>query len=1048
MAALDFPINPTLNERYPATPVPGIATYTWDGEKWIVINGDAGGGGDVITGPVTGDASDIAFTPTGTIEATNVQDAIVEVSVEGGTSGDYLPLTGGTVTGTLVVNEDLSVVGNISAGNGIDAPFITANSKLEVYGGTFLIGNTSINGNIDVTGNGSFDKVTLTGELTIAAPAFNSNIIMNAPDSTHSNFIYGKRAGLELWRIVPGASTTGDFTVMQFDDAGNWVVGQQPLTIAHTTGLITVKADPTAALGVATKQYVDAHAGGGGGITEAPVDGHQYARQNLQWTEITIATSAEYIGNSVPTKMLTSGAVWGAAASVEQLTVLAEVTPAFSDATDFQLTLTNATAIINNPISIKVGQKGYFYIVQDATGNRTIDTWGTYYKFPGGTAPVLSTAADAIDVVSYSVKSLTEVMCTFDKGFETTPQSVSNAPAWVPAGAEIHLDFSNKRAWDGTTELDVDGMSALLGNDVTGTAENWYFTSGYDPATMYTDDGLTTSSMAPVLLGVLRDKVLAGSTCIIRTLYCNNNGWNPGLYFFSEEIPPGTDPTQLFSQTSADIVEAHTEAGPFYIECLNAFNNGSPTVVKYSATAHTYTSDASKRVEIGGNAQPGVAANWTDTDIPNLPTIVMLTGGFIESFTVYPPQPVSALAGLTVIPTVHPLGFDAGAVSIKNLNGYTIGRSATGVGAGQGGRPYTTVGKFYFEIRSDVSVTDGNAVGVMRPFGLAPFTDPTDTLSGATGLITNSTANKIYNDGVLAVTFDDASAVGKTYALAIDFTARLLWIRNDVNTKWNNNASADPATGVGGVSIVSGALTQFVRFGNGLITDVWKANFGLRDPYVMTPPAGFGMWTDVPELMSTTAASLDQATAATCAVWNYISVYNSGGSTTNAGCKVTLTSGKTTGKYYYEVAWSSIKNAVPANLSIGVCITTQTYANLGTNGTGGVIAKKDGVIYANGTNTGILAGGAFFQQCLSSVAVDLDNRKIWFRNTGTSNWNNNAANDPATNVGGIDIPAGTIVPCATFGATGNVGNNAFCFNFGQTPMKHTTPAGFTTGWPI
>jgi hypothetical protein len=101
---------------------------------------------------------------------------------------------------------------------------------------------------------------TMTGELTIAAPAFNSNIVMNAPNSTYSNFIYGKRAGLELWRLQLGASTSGDLSVLMFDDAGDFVPGGPPLNISHATGQVTVKVDPTTALGVATKQYVDTHA--------------------------------------------------------------------------------------------------------------------------------------------------------------------------------------------------------------------------------------------------------------------------------------------------------------------------------------------------------------------------------------------------------------------------------------------------------------------------------------------------------------------------------------------------------------------------------------------------------------------------------------------------------------------------------------------------------------------------------------------------------------------------------------------------------------------
>jgi len=49
---------------------------------------------------------------------------------------------------------------------------------------------------------------------------------------------------------------------------------KEALQIDRASGLATVFADPTVALGVATKQYVDAHSGGGGGavLTEAEVD--------------------------------------------------------------------------------------------------------------------------------------------------------------------------------------------------------------------------------------------------------------------------------------------------------------------------------------------------------------------------------------------------------------------------------------------------------------------------------------------------------------------------------------------------------------------------------------------------------------------------------------------------------------------------------------------------------------------------------------------------------------------------------------------------------
>ena len=50
-----------------------------------------------------------------------------------------------------------------------------------------------------------------------------------------------------------------------------------------------------------------------------------------------------------------------------------------------------------------VGQAGSIFIVQDGTGSRTL-AFNSAYKFPGGTAPTLSTAANAIDRLDYIVR--------------------------------------------------------------------------------------------------------------------------------------------------------------------------------------------------------------------------------------------------------------------------------------------------------------------------------------------------------------------------------------------------------------------------------------------------------------------------------------------------------------------------------------------------------------------------------------------------------------------------------------------------------------------
>jgi hypothetical protein len=123
------------------------------------------------------------------------------------------------------------------------------------------------------------------------------------------------------------------------------------------------------------------------------------------------ATAAQYAGNSA-NALLSTNNVW-AAAALQTLTDAASVTPDFSTGFDFIWTIAAAGRTLANATNPKVGQKGVIYLVQDATGSRTITTWGTNYKFSGGTKPTLTTAASAVDIISYCVKSATEIECFF-----------------------------------------------------------------------------------------------------------------------------------------------------------------------------------------------------------------------------------------------------------------------------------------------------------------------------------------------------------------------------------------------------------------------------------------------------------------------------------------------------------------------------------------------------------------------------------------------------------------------------------------------------------
>jgi hypothetical protein len=97
--------------------------------------------------------------------------------------------------------------------------------------------------------------------------------------------------------------------------------------------------------------------------------------------------------------------------SITALTDGATITPDFSANNGFSVTL-GGNRTLANPTNIVAGQSGVILITQDATGSRTL-SYGSYWKFPGGTAPTLTTTANAVDALAYFVGSSTQIDTVF-----------------------------------------------------------------------------------------------------------------------------------------------------------------------------------------------------------------------------------------------------------------------------------------------------------------------------------------------------------------------------------------------------------------------------------------------------------------------------------------------------------------------------------------------------------------------------------------------------------------------------------------------------------
>jgi len=137
----------------------------------------------------------------------------------------------------------------------------------------------------------------------------------------------------------------------------------------------------------------------------------------ITWTQFatspTPATAAQFRNNTAD-KLLDTDGVWDAAAPVA-LTPGTNVSVDLNSGINFTLAM-GGNYTLDNPTNAKPGQTGVIEITQDGTGGRTL-AYGTNYKFAGGVDPVLSTAAGAVDLLTYWVKSSTIIHCALAKGF-------------------------------------------------------------------------------------------------------------------------------------------------------------------------------------------------------------------------------------------------------------------------------------------------------------------------------------------------------------------------------------------------------------------------------------------------------------------------------------------------------------------------------------------------------------------------------------------------------------------------------------------------------
>jgi hypothetical protein len=123
-------------------------------------------------------------------------------------------------------------------------------------------------------------------------------------------------------------------------------------------------------------------------------------------------------GAVVVPDLLNQNNTWNKAQSglVTSLALAASYSIDLNQSNNFLISGQNQNFTMGNPINLVAGQSGIIMITQDATGGRTITSWGSYWRSAGEVKPVLSTPASSYDLLSYYVINSSLIFVSIAKG--------------------------------------------------------------------------------------------------------------------------------------------------------------------------------------------------------------------------------------------------------------------------------------------------------------------------------------------------------------------------------------------------------------------------------------------------------------------------------------------------------------------------------------------------------------------------------------------------------------------------------------------------------
>lgn len=350
-------------------------------KKTLVVHDATNAGGTPLA------KENLSNVPNGTITSAMIADGtIVDADINSTAAIAKTKISGtaitaadtGTVTSAMIADGTI-VNADINATAAIDKTKISGTAITAADSGT--VTNAMLAGSID---DSKLSTISTAGKV--------SNSATTASSTNVASSIVARDANGSFTANIVTANLTGNVTG---NVSGN-VTGNVTGAVTGNASTATALATPRNIQGVAfdgTSNVTVVTAGTGISVTGTAVANTGVLSVNGNSgaiTNVAVTNSAQSF----------SAAQRGA---ISALTSAATITPDLSVANNYSLSL-GVNTTLANPTNITAGQSGTIVITN---GGSFTMAFGSYWKFPGGTAPTLTSSG--VDVLAYYVESATRI---------------------------------------------------------------------------------------------------------------------------------------------------------------------------------------------------------------------------------------------------------------------------------------------------------------------------------------------------------------------------------------------------------------------------------------------------------------------------------------------------------------------------------------------------------------------------------------------------------------------------------------------------------------